>query len=458
MGDEGAPSSAIRRAASFLFGLRKPIDRRTYAFVGASLMVFKYAVDAAAVYAVTHRFFTPLDYLNPIFVVRKEAVGSTELMLALAIWSLPFLWIGIALSVRRCVDAGQSPWLALMFLIPVVNYAFMVFMCVPPSRPAVPASPLSGDWQEQHSQVTSALFGVAAAVVLGLMMMLVSVYVLGGYGASLFLGTPFLMGAVSAFIHNRRHERSGASTMATALAAVAITGLAMLLFAIEGALCIAMAAPPAFIAAAIGSLVGRGMTLASAKSPPIALSIVILPVLAWTETLLPTTQREARTSIHIQASPEAVFPHLTQFSELPTPTSWWFQLGIAHPRRARIVGKGVGAVRYCEFSTGPFVEPITVWDEPRRLAFDVTAQPPPLKEWSPYGAIGAPHLDDYLLSRRGQFRLERLADGSTLLEGTTWYEVKIQPEVYWGLWSDGLIHGIHREVLEHIKRESESRG
>ncbi|NBP97360.1 MAG: hypothetical protein EBU25_05975 [Burkholderiaceae bacterium] len=37
----------------------------------------------------------------------------------------------------------------------------------------------------------------------------------------------------------------------------------------------------------------------------------------------------------------------------------------------KIVGKGVGSVRHCNFTTGSFVEPITVWDEAKLLKFDV---------------------------------------------------------------------------------------
>ena len=42
--------------------------------------------------------------------------------------------------------------------------------------------------------------------------------------------------------------------------------------------------------------------------------------------------------------------------------------GLAYPMRARIEGSGPGAVRYCEFSTGPFVEPIVTWDEHAPIA------------------------------------------------------------------------------------------
>jgi hypothetical protein len=42
-----------------------------------------------------------------------------------------------------------------------------------------------------------------------------------------------------------------------------------------------------------------------------------------------------------------------------------------------------------------------------------------------------------------------------LLEGTTWYENKIKPAFYWNIWSDFIVHKIHKRVLSHIKSESE---
>jgi hypothetical protein len=124
--------------------------------------------------------------------------------------------------------------------------------------------------------------------------------------------------------------------------------------------------------------------------------------------------------------------------------------------RARIEGEGVGAVRHCEFSTGAFVEPITTWDAPNRLSFDVIEQPVPMHEWSPYRHVHPPHLDGYLQSHRGEFRLIRLPDGRTRLEGSTWYTMDLAPTPYWMVWSDAILHGIHRRVLRHVKVLSES--
>ena len=123
--------------------------------------------------------------------------------------------------------------------------------------------------------------------------------------------------------------------------------------------------------------------------------------------------------------------------------------------RATISGRGVGAFRHCEFSTGPFVEPITTWDEPRRLAFDVVEQPHPMHELSPYRTLHPPHLDGFFRSRQGQFLLTPLPDGRTRLEGTTWYTQKLWPASYWQRWTDYLVHTIHRRVLNHIQAEAE---
>lgn len=162
-----------------------------------------------------------------------------------------------------------------------------------------------------------------------------------------------------------------------------------------------------------------------------------------------------KSSVVINASPEKVWRNVVSFSELPPPTEMIFKLGVAYPIRAKISGCGVGAVRHCNFSTGPFVEPIEVWDEPRLLKFSVTKNPEPMQEWTPYREVHPAHLDGYLESRAGQFRLVPLDGGRTLLEGTTWYHHRLWPGIYWQLWSDHIIHTIHLRVLDHIKQLTE---
>jgi uncharacterized protein YndB with AHSA1/START domain len=162
--------------------------------------------------------------------------------------------------------------------------------------------------------------------------------------------------------------------------------------------------------------------------------------------------------MEIDAPPERVWRYVVSFPDLAEPREWFFRAGLAYPQRARIEGTGVGAVRYCEFSTGPFVEPIEIWDEPRLLRFRVTENPAPMHEWSPYAQVAPKHLHGYLISQKGQFRLTRLSGNRTLLEGATWYRHGLWPAEYWRWWSDAIIHRIHLRVLNHIRTLAEAGG
>jgi hypothetical protein len=181
-------------------------------------------------------------------------------------------------------------------------------------------------------------------------------------------------------------------------------------------------------------------------------SLLVLPLglLVEVGVPVPSVPREVLTAIEIDATPEEVWQHVIDFPPLAPPTELPFRVGIAYPMKARLVGTGVGAIRYCEFSTGAFVEPITAWEPGRRLAFDVVDQPEPLRELSPWGHIVPKHLNSGFRSVRGEFRLIPLEGGRTRLEGRTWYRVGLAPTSYWQPVTDEMIHLIHRRVLEHV--------
>jgi hypothetical protein len=168
---------------------------------------------------------------------------------------------------------------------------------------------------------------------------------------------------------------------------------------------------------------------------------------------------EVVTVVELAAPPEVVWRHVVSFPDLPPPTEVVFRIGVAAPTRARIVGTGVGATRFCDFTTGSFVEPITAWDENRLLAFDITRQAPPMTEWSPYRDVNPPHLDGYFRATHGEFRLTALPGGRTRLEGRTAYVVDMFPQRYWTLPAGRIVAAIHERVLRHIAAlaEEESR-
>ncbi|HXA16143.1 MAG TPA: hypothetical protein VN380_04085 [Thermoanaerobaculia bacterium] len=221
-----------------------------------------------------------------------------------------------------------------------------------------------------------------------------------------------------------------------------------------------MAAPLGIVVAMIGAWYG---TISARRNPspkagaPAFMTVAILPLILFAEAAAHRRAPMYRvdSEIIIDAPAETVWKNVVTFSEIKGDPEWYFRAGIAYPLRARIAGRGVGATRTCEFTTGNFIEPIEVWDEPRLLRFRVAANPPPMKELSPYGAIDAPHLHGFLVSDHGQFALEALPGGRTRLIGTTWYQHHLWPAEYWRLWSDAIIHRIHMRVLRHIKGLSE---
>lgn len=440
------------------FTFDRSVGRRDYIVSGLGLAALKYAGDVLIVWSATGRFWRPVDYLSPVSSLASSSLVAGPAFVLLALWSLPFLWIGVSMSMRRSIDAGYSAWLGLLFFVPAINYLYIADMCLlRTSTKPVHVAPDDIPRPLEH-RLPRALMSIAAGVVIGLAMLAFSVYGARSYGISLFLGTPFLIGAITAFLFNRRYPASNRETHQVVIMTLACLGGVILITAAEGAFCLLMAAPLAVAIGLMGSYLGRHIALRD--SGPFAhalIGVMLLPLGATLDARQPPTGlREVRSSVEIAAPPDVVWRNVISFPPLPEPSELVFRMGIAYPKRAEIRGEGVGAVRYCVFSTGAFVEPITRWEPGRRLSFDVREQPRPLEEWSPYADVVPPHLDGYFQSRRGEFRLVALPGGRTRLEGSTWYEMRLQPAAYWVLFGDAFISRIHRRVLNHIAANAEA--
>jgi hypothetical protein len=455
------------RFAALLFGFREPVDRRTYVVTGVLLFLLRYVVDAAVAFQLSGQWWHPLNYLTPVFALRNQgldlsAAGADAQTMGyafMALWMLPFLWVGVSMSVRRASNAGLPALVGLLFMVPLLNFLTIFLLSLLPTRQGESQRPTAPS-EKIDSFTVSALLGMATGIAVATVMTTVSTLVLGEYGSGLFVATPFVIGFFAAWFLNRYRQRSLGSSIGVMTVSMVLAGAALLLFALEGVLCLAMAFPIAWVIGLLGALVGHAVASAGNFSQSHAVMLVfLLPCMVAAEHFdRPAPERAVTTAIEIDAPPSDVWPNVIGFSDLPEEgVPWYFAMGIAYPQRAVIEGRGVGAVRYCEFSTGPFVEPITVWDEPNHLAFDVQSQPPSMHEWSPWEHVNAPHVDGYIVSHRGEFRLVALDGGTrTRLEGTTWYHLDMFPQAYWTLYSDELLHSIHRRVLHHIRDLSEA--
>jgi hypothetical protein len=299
-------------------------------------------------------------------------------------------------------------------------------------------------------------FAIVTTVIIAELFTLWGIYGINEYGIFLFFLVPFFVGFASVFLYGYKSEISFKEARNIAFLSLGFYSLGLIFFAIEGLICIVMAAPLGILFTWIGSIFGHLVINKQTKNGPTTLIILIiaLPAFSFLERNSTPELTSVVSSIEIKATPEAVWENVIEFPKLKEPTELIFKTGIAYPIDAKIDGKGIGAIRHCNFTTGSFVEPITIWNEPYLLKFSVEEQPAPMKELS-FWDIDAPHLHDYFVSKQGQFKLTKLPNGNTLLEGTTWYYHDIKPSLYWSIWSNYIVHKIHNRVLEHIKVNSE---
>ena len=299
---------------------------------------------------------------------------------------------------------------------------------------------------------------ILATLLLSAALATIAIYAFGTYGWTVFFVIPALIGILPPVIAGSQIEITLKESYTLSFLTLGLSVLCLLVFAIEGLVCIAMATPMLIMVVWGGSYLGyklRSKQKINPTNSTVGILILCLGSMGFdyvndSGSLIPVS-----TSIIVDAPIQDVWHNVVTFKEIDEPTEWIFKTGISCPTDATIDGTGVGAIRYCNFTTCSFVEPITTWDEPNLLQFDVVEQPIPMNEFNPFWDIQPPHLDGYFLSKKGQFKLTEISDSQTKLEGTTWYKLDIMPQVYWQIWSDFIVHKIHNRVSNHIKIETE---
>jgi uncharacterized membrane protein YhaH (DUF805 family) len=453
----------------------KPIGRLPFTGIGVGLAALKIGLDYAVAKAFSHPY-SLLYYVSPMDAPLFHPGDQTKYYAAMWGVALPFIAIGVWLTVRRLIDAALSPWLALLFFAPFANLIFFALCAFAPSRPGIAenrAMPEQPIYRESGKPVTmptverrpaaTLLMSAGLGAVVSLGILGISVGVLKEYGAALMIGSPTISGfATGAFIARleptAKFKRAAQATLVSCLVTFAV----IVAFAVEGLVCMAMALPlilpPAFLGAYIGFQMGRAV---GPKRVPAAIvgGILSLPLIFALEKAnpLPALQpAPVATDITIDAPRERVFPLIERVADMGEPTETLFRVGISYPIRATLDDDRVGAVRRCEFNTGTALETVTVLDAPNHFAFHIDSQPDPMREATLYQGPRQPHLDGYVRNVEGIFDLESTPDGKTHVTAKSVYRVSMTPEWYWRLWSDEAIHTIHERVLTHVKARAEA--
>ena len=131
-------------------------------------------------------------------------------------------------------------------------------------------------------------------------------------------------------------------------------------------ICIAMSLPLIALLVWIGSYFGFKSNAGKWTNPTnttIGLFLICISSMGFDYINEPENLIPVKTRVIVNSNIENVWKNIVIFDKIEEPIDLIFKTGISYPTDATIKGTGVGATRYCNFTTGSFVEPITTWNE-----------------------------------------------------------------------------------------------
>lgn len=244
-------------------------------------------------------------------------------------------------------------------------------------------------------------------------------------------------------------------------AAVGLMLATLWLFAIEGTICIVMAAPIALICASLGGIIGGIWGRFRKPSNRILTCVAVLPfLLAPVEARLtaPPSTRTVASEILIHAPATTIWQNIERVpaiapSELRT--TWTQRIGFPRPIEATLSYEGVGGVRHASFERGLlFIETITAWEPQHRIAFSIKADSAhiPTTTLDEHVTIGGRYFD--VLD--GEYTLEPLGNGDTMLHLISHQRLSTDFNEYAGLWTDAVMQNLQTTILEVIQHRCEA--
>jgi hypothetical protein len=315
------------------------------------------------------------------------------------------------------------------------------------------------------------------------------------YGLGLFAVISFCSGFAASYALEFRGLRTFWDCFVGSVWSLTLATLALCFFAVEGLICIALSLPITIPSLIAGIALARYFRRRGTNPTRLTLSLLpaaVVTIVSEHWIVSPTTSHTLVTEMTIDASQEVIWPLVLNLEAYPPPREPLFNAGIAHPISTWTEAR-LGGSRYCVLSTGVMKEVVEEFDPPPslpqvspvrdtsgeafgthevlgsidhakelvstlnsggRLTFRVLNTPEPMRELNPFGQPHPPHLRGYFTSRRGRIELIPLSVGRTLIRGTSWYDQSIGPDWYWSLWTDKIVHDIHRRVFSEIARRA----
>ena len=310
------------------------ITPRSYFLIGFLLTLLKQAIDRLVAASVFGRPWSPLSYavtgvIGGLFSLDRDDQIFYAAMLAVA---LPFLVVGVVLTVRRLRDAGWPLWLVLFFFAPMpINIVFFIVLCLTPSRARAahgtlgdvidgPEAAKSGSTEIQFPfSYRRALVAILIPLPVAAVLAYVGTHILRDYGWSLFVGLPFVLPMISVVIYGFGREVTQRDCYWIALLWILTAIVLTVATAFEGLICIIMMLPLAVPIVILGALVGY-FILELGPEPPRHLGKLVIVLFALLPTMVGAEHVTkpkpllftCKTSVVVDAPPESVWRHVVQ--------------------------------------------------------------------------------------------------------------------------------------------------
>jgi len=333
--------------------------------------------------------------------------------------------------------------------------------------PTIPADAPPGSGRKPWPVKLSLFSGAALGVLYGILLRFASdippfikEHANGTMTLSFLAAGPLFIGFLVVYIAERAELRGIWSWFVAPWLAILTTAAITALFRIEGSICIVFAMPILLFFSSVGGLLGGLVARRFAVKGNAIACLALLPfLLAPAETHLPTpTQiRTVESEIRIHSSALTVWRSVERVSAISPSemrTTWAQRIGFPRPVEATLSYEGVGGIRHASFEHGLlFLETVTAWESERRLAFGIradTAHIPPttLDEHVTIGGLYFDVLD-------GEYRLQVLPNGDTLLHLTSHQRLSTDFNGYAGFWSDAVMRNLQTSILEVIRHRCE---
>jgi uncharacterized membrane protein YhaH (DUF805 family) len=435
-----------------LFSFQGRIGRIAYLLASVAAF-FSQHVLVVAVSALLHK---PLEadltfWIVPLRALVTQAGASDPILIAGFAFLLVIAWLLAALAFRRAADAGFNEAITAAAAAPLIQIPVILLLAVLPPRPREEAGAAPGAVKDY----SSAAVGVVAGMGLTLLAVAVGTLIFRVYGYGLFVMSPFAIGATTGYFANRRTDIGSGATMGLVLGATTLGGIALILAALEGAVCLVLASPLGAGVAVIGGVFGRAVARGRTRGRQAAPAFALLPVLFALEHMFALSASfDTVQSVAIDAPVATVWRAILHMDPIEEPLSLPYRLGVAYPIGGEVVGEGVGAVRHGVFSTGTALERVAAWEPARKLVLAVETDIPAMRELSPYAHVHAPHAVGYFTTRTMTFELAP-RDGTVEVVLRTEHEIRLDPILYWMPFARWMVAQNNARVLAHIRRQAE---